>query len=320
MLNLIRYITLAFALIVATPSAVDAKEVSWSTPPECPAKAKLLAGVAKHLRRAIPAEVSIRGTIRRAKGSYTLVIHMGGGGVRTVTNADCFLLTETAALIIALAIDEQSPPPPVPKQPAVGVKDGERPPAVFGQTGTVTPTATTRLPLGGGPPLRVRARAMFGAESGSLPRGTTGFGAGVSGHLKGWSLGVSGWYWMERNAPAATPDAGGNVSLFHGELRGCIRQHWAGEWGTCVVGNAGWMRVQGYGVDTTKTAYAGMIAAGFASLWSLQLQKRVYLRIDIQAMWNLTNPVFVIQPGNEIVHEPSTFSARASAGVEMLIW
>lgn len=322
MLKLIRYFTLAFAVLVAWPAGAHANGVRWSTPPECPAKAKLLAGVTKHLGRAIPDGIAIRGTLRRTKGGYTLTIHMGKGAVRRVTNRDCFLLTETAALIIALAIDEQTRAAAAkPTPPPRGVRDDERPPALFGQSQTGAAGTTKRLPLLPGPPLRFRARAMFGAESGSLPSPTTGFGGGVSAHISWFSVDLSGWYWMERTALGARADSGGDVSLFYGELRACGRLwNQVGEWAACAIGNGGWMRVAGFGVDIPRTVYSGMISAGAAAVWSLRLQKRLYLRIDVQALANLTRPSFVFQPGDELVHKPSALSARASAGVEMLIW
>jgi len=321
MLKVIRYVTLAFALVAAWPTAARANGVSWSTPAECPAKAKLLAGVTKHLGREIPDGIAIRGTIRRAKGGYTVTIHMGKGAVRAVTNRDCFLLTETASLIIALAIDEQTraartgAPSPA--------RDSERPPAMVGPDPRATATASTTTAAGPSsrPPLRLRACAVFGAESGTLPKRTTGVGAGVSGQLGRLSLDLLGWYWMERSAPGMEPGSGGDVSQFYGALRLCAGLlHVAGTWGVCAVGNAGWMRVAGYGVDVPRTVYSGMISVGGAVQWSLRLQKRLYLRLDVQFMANLTRPAFVFQPGNELVFEPDVLSTRASAGVEMLIW
>jgi len=247
---------------------------------------------------------------------------MGKGAVRTVTNSDCFLLTETAALIIALAIDEQSPATvrtqPTGPRPRVG--DSERPPAIFGQTGTVAPATTRRLPFRSGPPMRFRAGVIFGAETGSLPKQTTGMGLGVGMHVGWFEITGSGWYWMERAAPAMQPQSGGNVSLFYGELRACANLNRAGQWGLCAIGDAGWMRVKGYGVDNPLTSYSAMFSIGWGAQWSVEIKKHVYFRIAVQSTANLTRPLFVFQPGNEPVHQPSNFSARASAGVEMLIW
>jgi hypothetical protein len=230
----------------AAPTKVPvARAVTWRAPAGCPAAASVTARIAQHLGEdAVPAGVAIAAVVKRRGGRWHLTLRLRtaeGEGERKVEAASCAELAETAALIVALAIDpDLRLPGPTPAAPPDLAPDGTPRPAAGGELGAAaaspeaaapaaaadkrvaaagpvddeTPpdrsaSAVTRAPpdvvrFAGQPPgASLRFAAFAAGDIGSLPGTAAGGGGAIDVGLGRWRLGVTGSLWREQRITLA---------------------------------------------------------------------------------------------------------------------
>jgi len=203
--------SLAFALPAAAcwlalwPQPARALELRWTAPATCPSQEDVQARIDGLLRApGKPASSVEQGAHASAKLSalrsgFKLVLTLSGdglGGTRTLTGKDCAELAETAAFLIAVAIDPSLPgaeppaaEPAPPREPPVVPPPPEAPPAP-------PPPAprTVERPL----PFSLQAGAFGGAWRAGLPSTQAQVGASVGVALGRVQIELRGTYVVER--------------------------------------------------------------------------------------------------------------------------
>jgi hypothetical protein len=111
------FVALAWSLaqVPEPPAPVD--DVVWVAPPGCPGRAELIAGIERRRGRPlVPGQVRVDATVTAGpEKQFTAAISLATGARedrRTLTADRCAALVDAAALLIAVAIDEQGASPP----------------------------------------------------------------------------------------------------------------------------------------------------------------------------------------------------------------
>ena len=184
-----RALLLGFGLASGHAYALDMPALQWTAPAACPDVEHMRQRVAVWLRvepELAPgktANVQASGVVRETQaGSYTLLLTVteaGASGTRTLVGKDCQQLGETAAFLIAVAIDPNAQPPAegVASEPAVDMPAAPSEPA------------KTVAPVPPPPPSpgkeressrwSLHAAGVAGLWNAALPRLTADFGGSV---------------------------------------------------------------------------------------------------------------------------------------------
>lgn len=158
------FVALAWSLAQVPEPPAPVADVVWVAPPGCPGRAELIAGIERRRGKPlVPGLIRVDATVTAGPGRrFTAAISLATGSRedrRTLTADRCAALVDAAALLIAVAIDEQgaSAPAPVdaPGDVAPTPGDAHTDPATRAQAGEVSgdaaPTSGEVAPRSAGP-------------------------------------------------------------------------------------------------------------------------------------------------------------------------
>lgn len=350
-------ISLALVAATAPSRAQERIALRWDAPAGCPGGGAVRAEVdrllgASRARPSRPIDVSAQ-VSRDERGTWHVRLETPGDGaprVREIHGASCAALADATALILALMIDpdavaqapasapappatsppaEPSPPPssPVPEAlptapvppPSTPVPPPTAPPPIA----TARPPARPAQPPPVAPPpaasrgVSFHLGAWLGADAGSLPGVSFGFGA-TAALLVGAQrieLGIAARPASKASLPGR-PTAGGAVDLlagWAGTCRSLLRSPLA--LGPCVALEVGRLHAAGFGVSEPGQAERPWVAASAGALLVWAPYGRLGLTLRADLVVPLTRPTFVIEDLGP-VHRPGDVAGRASLGLE----
>ncbi len=123
------------AFVPAPASAGAEPAVRWTAPAACPDEAAMVESVESYVGRALgPEPIAARGEVTRDNEGFSLELRIvgaqGESETRTFADADCRVLFDAAALMIAVAIDPETAlavvDPPSPSSPEDGSQGDPR--------------------------------------------------------------------------------------------------------------------------------------------------------------------------------------------------
>ena len=331
--------------------AAEAVALTWEAPEGCPDVAAVRRALVGYLGMGPSAEAgaAVRAVARvsRSGGEYRLELRTetaSGTSVRETTAADCMVIVDATAVIVAIAVDpatvlgrgdaapkpvepteaepsEPDPaepePEPVPSEP----EPGEPAPFVAPETPAPEPEPP--------PGVRFGVRVGGGVDYGVLPGLAGGLrlaGAVLSGarrpgpraFLRAWRAELRGDFWFPRTA-RVDEGIGGRVSLWNVGARGCWvpQVERAGlEFPLCAGLESGAMRGEPVGdrvTNPTPTSRFWLAADGSAGLaWV----PRRFIAIVAQAELVVPLVRAGFRVGDLAVHRAGEAAVRGLVGVE----
>ncbi len=306
----------------------------WTAPSDCPDRAWVEARIASHLGRAMNGGEHANVSVETSDAGYRMTVRTrtpSGAGQVGHEHADCSVLADLAALIIAMAIDPAATDPggSAAARTNPGSQPGDAKSSSGGQLGDAeNPTAArfavqsgdtrlTRRSLAPVRDIRLRARGFVGADRGSLPGLAGGLGVAVAATRAPWRLEASVAYWPARRTTVdEMPQTGGEVSLVVGALRSCfsvLRE--PARWSLCGLVELGDIAARSFGVSQPGSGRFVWLGVGGATTLAVPLSDSVYFHIDTQLSANLRRPRFTLPTGT--VHQPDPLSVRVTSGVEL---
>lgn len=339
----------------APAQADEGWRLEWQAPATCPAKAQLEARLTDHLGGPPDSvNLQVEGSITRAGERWQLDLEARRGQAfqhRTLRHSDCAVLTEAAAVLVALAIDpasatidrslatllktattttgekpgDPSTPPeqpkPPPTEPAPEASEAPAPVAVAASPPEKSVPAPKLEPNTPTPKRRVFAalRLNGGIAYGLRTQvngglyGTVAVGLGKLARVE-----AAGSYWrLNSGAESSQQGAGANVFLGSGMLRGCVvpGRKWL-EVPVCGGIELGSIRAVGPGIPESRQG---------GQLWSAVVigPALAFVPIPQLAIWlatdghiALTRPSFRIAPTGEM-WRAGGFDFRATLGLEV---
>lgn len=322
-------VLLGVAACLCAPPA-SAVELSWEAPAGCPDRAnveqriqKLLAGASEK------SKVSAEGVVTATKSGYRLALTTtrdGTRGERILDDKSCEALAESAALIVAMAIDPaialtiDEPPPPPPPPPATTTEP--EPPAPPPPVAP-PPKADTPSPAPVAPPVREPLRPRFVVAAGGdvlgyvFPRAALGASLSVGTIIGPFRFDLAGRYSpLSEHSLDAPAGASGSFELLLGQARAAWLWSLGGfELGPAVGFEAGRARGRGHGVSTSLEARTPWLAGSFGALASHRFG-RYALSGEVSLIAPLTRPAFIIE-GAGTVHTPAAVAIRAGLSAEV---
>ena len=319
---------------IALSLASSEGTIALDAPVECPDAAYVAGRVTELVGR--EPEVDVMARIDRGDDGYELALHFADDHeVRTARDANCRLLADVVALIVAVHMDPvaaarglglgaPSDPPDPPDENGEEKDDPIAPEPATAQARVLTPApqrAGESDP--GGRPVGVALRVASAGGLGALP----GFGPGVSGsvavlpRLSRIELGVR--YWSPREVYAQHElELGGRFSLVSAGARACFAAAVARfEFPICGGGWAGAMRGVGIGADIQGPQDSwkpwGTASATAGILW-LPIPY-VGLTADVEGFLTVYRTAFRLVEIDEVVHRAAGGGLRILAGVELRI-
>jgi hypothetical protein len=289
------------------------------------------------------AEREIRATVRAAGAGLEATVQLEGAGSQQLssTNRDCVELSQTLALVIAIAVDPvkaqqlppivaqaPSPPPAAPKpkpRPTAPspskltgeIEEPEQPP-VEEKPEPVPANLSREVAIAPSSASPSRRGLEVGGGLGLVVLGTVGTSVGptAAGGLFGfldldrWSIGIE----LRAGVPARLRVGNGSVtsSLFSGTLSGC-RRLWLAQ--VCVLGAAGAQLSQGEGFADARSATDPFAAAGARLALSIPLSERLAVRAQADALFPFTRTR--LRVSQVLAYETPWITASAGAGLEL---
>jgi hypothetical protein len=318
------------ALAIAPRASAD--ELTWESPAGCPDRPNVEQRIQKLLGAAAKTEVVVEGRVTATKGGYHLALTTtrdGARGERSLDDASCEALADSAALIVAMAIDpaaalaseepaepvavvasaepiESEPPPPSPAVVVVAPPPADVPAVVVRAPESPAPVRPRFLLSGGGEVLGgVFPRAALGA---ALSAGV------VFGPLR---VDVGGRFTPSSTHSLSEPSgASGTFELLVAQARGAYlftRDAW--DLGPTLGVEVGRARARGQGVSESLEGRAPWFAGSLGALATLRAGS-VALTIDAALVVPFTRPSFVIE-GAGTVHTPAALALRAGLSAEV---
>jgi hypothetical protein len=299
--------------------AADGPSLRWSAPAECPAETQLRAEIDRLVARPgspsrAMAEVAAEVT-RDAGGPYRLrlVITDRDGGIRErrVDGATCAEVAGAAAVILALASDDDAPPPVDPPSPPIEPPAPRRDPAP--PPAEIAPATPPDLL-----PRIWDLAALGGVDFASLPAPAPGFGVGVALGVGRNRFELRAMAWLpERATLTSLADVGGDVALYAGTLRYCRSLvHGTIDLAPCAGFEAGALVASGVGVATPTSGAGPWLAPELALAGTALLGRRFALALDLDGLAILARDRFVITRGGQ-VFQPPKGTARAVLGLRV---
>jgi len=318
---------LALSVLTIAPRA-SATELSWDAPASCPDRATVETRVEKLVGGA-KSDVVAEARVTTTKDGYHLTLVTTRGGVRgerALDDASCDALAESAALIVAMAIDpaaalaaDETPPQPTPTPLLAAPTPNELPPpsseivVAPPVDEPVEPAPTRRKPA-----LVPRFLASVGGDvvANVFPGAALGASASVGVLLDRVRLDVGGRYSPSRDYALSAPaGASGEFELLVGTARGAwLWTVGAWELAPTLGLEAGRARGRGRGVSTSLEGRALWLAASVGALATLHAGS-FGLTGELALLAPLTRPSFVIE-GAGTVHTPAAVALRAGISAE----
>ena len=272
-------------------------------------------------------------------------------GSRTVEAESCRSLTDATALILALTINPErvaataassssSSGSPLGSSSALGSSLVAAPSAPSASTSVVasapsativaTPADSVSPPISsasaspsttanGGPD--ALASFVFGGalDTGTLPFVALGLGATNEARVDRLRLQAIGFWSPKRRATLANrPTAGGDFDLYSlGARVGVSLLDPALSFELAPTLSLAWSRIRasGFGVDRPNDASIDSVALGPGGYAALRLTKPVFLRLQVEALFPLRRPDFVLDAIGD-VHTVPLLVGRAQLGLE----
>jgi len=313
------------ALATAPPPPVV---LAWQGPDDCQQAPRLLAAVERVLggQRAAASLVA-RVSVAKAGRRWHLVLGMdlaGNTAVRELDAESCAVVTDAAAVILALAIDELGHPadagPPMDASdasiPTVDAQVAPHVPAPPSTTDLPPVADTTDAGAAASSSLPLVLFATAASDTGALPRTAFGVGGGLGFIASPLRVEATLAFWPAVSAEVGAASRGGSFTMLVGELRGCaLAEPGLLSLGACAGPGFTSMRAEAFGVTTpisTGAAWASLVADGVALA---RLSRRFSLRASAGVAVPFARPPFEIE-GVGVVHRPSAVALDLGAGVE----
>jgi len=315
-----------FTVLARAADPADTVVVAWRVPEGCPDVEVLHAGIRRSLgglavERRQPVQVGVVVT-PAGEQRFRLELRLDAGDgptERVLTTDSCVAAIDTAAWLIAIAIDVRAvdpaalPPeapladdesePTVPEPPAADPRPLPPEPAPPPPAPRADPPPADRPP----PPrkLHLDLWAGGGLGLGLLPRLAPTAALGLTLVGPRWEAELSGHYWARQREPFGDGH-GGRFVHGHVAARGC------GAWERgrvrlplCAGFAAGGITGEGTGALTPQTArslWLGLLAgAGLR----VALHPRVGLLARAEAVLSLRRPGFLLDPRPDVVFRPA---------------
>lgn len=320
---------LAWALAQVPEPPAPADDVRWAAPQGCPGRADLIAGIERRRGQSLIAgQVRVDATVTAGPGRRVALELWFATGAReerrTLTADRCAALVDAAALLIAVAIDEQAaqapePAPlaePVPVE-AAAVPIAEEPaPAPIVEEPAPPPVVQERAPA---PVPRVGGfvRPQGGLVLGAVPGATGAAGLGFGVLWRRARLELQPMFVAPRTAVKEGREV--RASLVAVAALGCLRVgRGALEVPLCGGFEGGVMRGAASGPDGVSAVggwFAALVGAG--AVW--RVHPRVGLWASVQGSAAVRRPAFVLRgPGPEVpLFAPEVVTLRVLGGLEL---
>ena len=292
----------------AEPLTLD---LDWRAPAGCPDRGVMRRWVEEMIGGSEPATSSLvaRGGASRSSGDkWVADLAMRGSSgsesVRSFEGPTCESVSRAAALVMALTLHPNEPPP-APRNPERDTRPPEHPLA--------------------GRFARPEIAAGGAIDVGSTPTTGAAYGAAIA---VGWSPVL--WLRGEASAAYFAPrhetlsgfaGLGADISLAAFAVRGCyIVGDAAVSWAPCIGGGVDWVRASGFGARKPEdaTAWTATLEGGGVILWNFN--EFVAARLGAHAMIPLARPEFTIQVDQgpaAAVYRRNPVGLRATVGLEL---
>ncbi len=341
----------AWAITAFAPAEQPPPRFSWDAPaPDCPSEIE----VRKHFEERLDettngdglAEVAVVARVRRtAGGGYELRLWTAEAGrlrERTLTDGDCAVLADAAALLVALALhpeagssdarvaavaaaarEEPAPhPPPARDHPGTTTGDDvpSRPTPPTARAGARQSPKRER-PRRARTPIQGTATAWVGLALGALPG--AGAAVRVSGAISFPLRGTFGLriafpltYEPERRGRFADrPELGANLHLVASGAAVCPEGRWKRvTLPVCAGLEAGAIVGRGVGIDEPKTDAVPWLAVPLSAGLDVGLGHHVVLSLAVEGLFPILRPVFVVT-GLGDVFRPAPAAMRLLGGL-----
>ncbi|MCH9682562.1 MAG: hypothetical protein K0V04_14085 [Deltaproteobacteria bacterium] len=306
-------------------------ELEWDAPASCPPRHTLLNRVqgllGRPLGEASPPSVQVRAVVSDGGDAFVLKLEMttaAGQRIREFPGQTCEVLTDTAALVIATALDPslafgvEPEPEPEPGPEPGPEPDPEPEPVEVEPPPTVEPEPElTPQPEPAEPPLGGAVRAGAVGNLGPLPSAALGMGVAVALLRKRLRVELGFGYWFPRPASSSIPGAGGRFQLWAVSARGC----WAPrlplvEVPLCGGLQAGPMRGDGTGLDAASTIRLPWVATELGGAFVVRPVSYLGVWLGADLVVPLTRPGFVIDDLG-VVHRSRAVGGQAMVALEV---
>jgi hypothetical protein len=324
---------LTAALMLWTAAPVDEELVRWEAPSPCPSHAELSEAIAANLGRPLAARdaeaLSARARARRRDDgrwelSLTIEPREGAPVERTAIAEQCSLLAETAALIVAVALDPTLAGLP-PKVGPTAREPTDIPLAVpiVRERASVPAVPVRRR---GGPRVSARPResvrmsiaAAAGLDVGALPRPAPGLLVRVGLLARRVRAEVGAVHWFERPARLPGEAIGGDLRLTAAQLMVCPRLALRRvELPVCAGVELGAMRGEGVGLPVATSDRIPWLAvlAEARALWVPIPRLAVGVQLGLAAP--LLTARFRVRGLAEDLHRAAPAAFRGALALEL---
>jgi hypothetical protein len=310
-------------LLAASPGSV---ELHWEAPPECPDAVDFEGRVSRYLEGSKPREdpVRVEATIDREGDRWRLrLVTMVGDErqQRELDDSDCEGLTESAAVLAAIAVAPElaNVPDPSDRVPPPADSDSDSDSVAADAT---TPTIVPEPPAPPPPAVHASLRAIGGASLGWLPPGAdAGIVLAVFWH---WlRLEVSGVYAPRRQIRYADPEgSGADVSGWAVGARACGVLHptiWL-DTPLCAGAEAGQVIGTAVALVDGRTEATTWAAAVVAPSLRFVVHPRVALWVSPELLVTLARPGLTVAGDSTPIFEAAPAGGRFHGGIELRFW
>lgn len=322
--------------------------LAWSAPADCPSRDTVVAEVRRLLGGKIdnPRNVSARAAISHRESYHlhlTLMVE-GSERARDVEAPTCAALGDTAALIVALAIDpnagageEDSPagplpaleegrgPAPIPASPIPpppSIKESiPAPPPPFSLPLAPSPSRPAPQP----PQRTLQAHAELAATQGAFGHPSLAGRAGAAFVRLPFRIELSGLFeWVGQIEAPQAAGKGGSFWMAAGALGGCYERALSaagprgGSAAACAGLEAGAISAAGFGILAPAEKTSPWIAPFIAAIGRWPFHPRLALRLDLSLFAPVIRGDFRIQ-GVGLVHRTGVLGGRGGAGLELTL-
>lgn len=306
-------------------------ELEWNAPPECPDGISGRARVEELIASAPPdaqgTDVQARVEIVRAGNRYRLMLRTAPEGPeRVLEGDDCGELGETAALIVAIAVDPRAlggigdhviPPPPAPAEPPPREPDTTAAPSVTAPPPPTTSpiVATTRASDRATPTLAGRVAA--GLDVGTLPAPTAAFEVSLALLWPNARFEIEGGYVAPRVVGSRRNDAVGvRTQAWSVGARGClVLSGKRVELPLCALARAGLVHGRGDGELVPHSARQPWVGVGPGLMTLVALRPRLSLAFGLDALVAVVRGGFQTTPSG-IVEDLWPVALHVWAGIQ----
>ena len=270
---------LCWAFVVftsAAPGRAAGSELSiaWSAPKECPDRAQLAARVERLVGGAVRSPLNASAEVTHTEQAYRASVRVSGPsgvGERNLESAQCELLADSVALVIALSTTSAD----------IQLPDRRSAP-------------TQRPKLG----LSAQASALFGV----LPNPALGIGAGFGVDAShGLRFELRGSYFAKQSVTFDQDSLGGDFKLVSFAARGCRAWELAAfDLAPCVGADVYYITASGFGgeVSLDQAATWWGPALGLFARWRLHEAFAIY--VAVEAVVPITSQRFVFADVGEL--------------------